>query len=69
LGLLRPHPQFRSNGCANPIARNAKQYTGARTLKGPRALFSKINFLHGAQAKNYVSDAEFQGLSDAIIAF
>jgi len=28
-----------------------------------------MNFLHGNQAKTYVFDAEFQGLSDAIIAF
>jgi len=34
-----------------------------------RALCSRINFLHGNQAKTYVFYAQFQGLSDAMIAF
>ena len=49
--------------------RHSRSSQGPRTLQGPRALCSKINFLHGTQAKNYVFYAEFQGLSDAIIAF
>jgi len=52
---------------ANPAV--AGVWKGPRTLQGPRAVFSKINFLHGAQAETYVFYVEFQGLSDAIIAF
>jgi len=38
------------------------------TLYGPRALFPKIILLHGNQAKTYVFNSEFQGLSNAIFA-
>jgi len=47
----------------HPVERVQEPYRGCTRF------FSKINFLHGDQAKTYVFYEEFQGLSDAIIAF
>jgi len=71
VGIVAPPPAISKQWLREPNRPQCKQCTvgSKRTLKGPRALFSKINFLHGAQAKDYVCYAEFQGLSDAVIAF
>jgi len=71
--VCQTHKPLRPLCCVDKPVKSFRECgipSGPKPYRGRARFFQKkINFLHCAQAKTYFFYAQFQGLSDAIIAF